>query len=219
MEINIVRHPRCKAPRLTVTGPKEARLTLPRRFSMARAERFLAEHRTWLEEASGRMEAREEAARSGYRERPGQLLLLGEWHPFSTNPAQARLYRETEAGVILRDGRGLEKFYRDKAADFFSRHAGGVAEALGRPVASLRVKKMKTRWGSCSSKNGLNFNYLLMKAPEPVARYVAVHEACHLEELNHSRRFWALVERFHPEYKEAAAWLRTYGGELHHDPL
>jgi predicted metal-dependent hydrolase len=66
----------------------------------------------------------------------------------------------------------------------------------------IKVKQMSSRWGSCSSKKNLNFNYKLMFLPEKMIEYVVVHELCHLQEFNHSKQFWKLVERCVPDYKK-----------------
>jgi len=65
--------------------------------------------------------------------------------------------------------------------------------------AEVRVKDQRTRWGSCSGKRNLNFNFRLLRLPQELADYVIVHELCHLKELNHSRRFWLLVEKAIPD--------------------
>lgn len=75
-------------------------------------------------------------------------------------------------------------------------------------IRQVRIKMVKTRWGSCSSKGNLNFNYKIMFLPERLQDYIVVHELCHLEELNHSRNFWQLVEKTLPEYKEHIKELR-----------
>lgn len=64
------------------------------------------------------------------------------------------------------------------------------------------VKNQKTCWGSCSEKKNLNFNYKITLLPKSLMDYVIVHELCHLKELNHSDRFWALVEKQMPEYRK-----------------
>ena len=77
------------------------------------------------------------------------------------------------------------------------------------PLRKVFVKSLKSRWGSCSERGNLNFNYLLYFLPPEVQDYLVVHELCHLREFNHSPRFWALVEATIPEYRARRAQLRT----------
>lgn len=72
------------------------------------------------------------------------------------------------------------------------------------------VKNLKTRWGSCSSAQNLNFNYRLVFLPERLAEYVVVHELCHLKEMNHGPNFWKLVTQKFPDYKQLRKQLREY---------
>ena len=72
----------------------------------------------------------------------------------------------------------------------------------------------KTRWGSCSSDGNLNFNCLLMLAPEEVQNYVVVHELCHRRQMNHSKKFWDEVEKYDPDYKKQKKWLKDHGDEI-----
>ncbi|MFA5948328.1 MAG: M48 family metallopeptidase [Candidatus Gracilibacteria bacterium] len=65
----------------------------------------------------------------------------------------------------------------------------------------IRIKSQRTKWGSCSRKKNLNFNYRIAFLPPHLAEYIVVHELCHLEQLNHSKNFWALVEKTMPNYK------------------
>jgi len=78
----------------------------------------------------------------------------------------------------------------------------------------ITIRNQKTRWGSCSSKGNLNFNCLLMLAPPEVLDYVVVHELCHRMEMNHSKRFWSLVETVLPDYREQEKWLKGEGAVL-----
>ncbi len=75
----------------------------------------------------------------------------------------------------------------------------------------VRVKEQKTRWGSCSQKGNLNFNWRLVSAPEEVIDYVVVHELCHLVHMNHSKNFWSLVGNILPDYKQLRKWLKVNG--------
>jgi len=74
----------------------------------------------------------------------------------------------------------------------------------------VRIKKHRSRWGSCSSKRNLNFNAKIALLPPHLAEYIVVHELCHLKEMNHSRRFWQRVEEKYPQYKMARKELKGY---------
>lgn len=78
----------------------------------------------------------------------------------------------------------------------------------------ISIRAQKTRWGSCSADGNLNFNCLLALAPEPVMRYVVIHELCHRIELNHSKAFWKAVADLCPDYKIYRKWLKNYGAAL-----
>jgi predicted metal-dependent hydrolase len=74
----------------------------------------------------------------------------------------------------------------------------------------VSVKRLRSRWGSCSSQRNLNFNYKILFLPEPLQDYLVVHELCHLKELNHSRRFWSLVKESLPAYLDSKKLIRQY---------
>jgi predicted metal-dependent hydrolase len=88
------------------------------------------------------------------------------------------------------------------------------ADALGVRYERIAIRDQRTRWGSCSTRGTLSFNWRLVLAPYAVLDYVVVHELCHLREPNHSPRFWALVAERRPGWKVERDWLREYGGEL-----
>jgi len=75
-------------------------------------------------------------------------------------------------------------------------------------------RKAKTRWGSCSSKDRISFNYYLMKLPLNMVEYVVVHELAHIEHKNHSKKFWSLLESYLPKYKSIVKELRILEKEL-----
>ena len=76
--------------------------------------------------------------------------------------------------------------------------------------SQVRVKNHTTRWGSCSKKGGLNFNFKIVHLPERLADYLVVHELCHLREFNHSKRFWSLVGETVPDYAARRKELKSY---------
>ena len=96
----------------------------------------------------------------------------------------------------------------------FTERAACFAPLLGVHWQRISIRCQKSKWGSCSGKGNLNFNCLLLLAPPEVLDYVVVHELCHLLEMNHSPRFWALVESILPDYAERRRWLREHGAAL-----
>ena len=85
------------------------------------------------------------------------------------------------------------------------------AKVIGVTYGKITVRNQKTRWGSCSSKGNLNFNWKLVLMPPEILDYVVVHELAHRKEMNHSPLFWKEVAAVLPDYRERRAWLREHG--------
>ena len=103
------------------------------------------------------------------------------------------------------------KRYIETARSIFTQKAAYYARLIGVTYGRISIREQKTRWGSCSSKGNLNFNCLLMLAPAEILDYVVVHELCHRKEMNHSKAFWAEVEKVLPDYRESVQWLKEKG--------
>ena len=104
----------------------------------------------------------------------------------------------------------LAEQMRQGLPEKLNRHAASMGVTFGR----VTIRCQQTRWGSCSSRGNLNFNCLLMLAPEEVLDYVVVHELAHRKQMNHSALFWREVERECPDYKKSLRWLKDRGGAL-----
>ena len=110
--------------------------------------------------------------------------------------------------------RRLEAPYRQAAKEYIPKRVAYYAELLDVTYATISIRDQKTRWGSCSSKGNLSFSWRLILAPPKVLDYVVVHELCHRKEMNHSPRFWALMESIIPDYKIHRKWLKENGEKL-----
>ena len=104
--------------------------------------------------------------------------------------------------------------YIEIARDIFTRKTEYYARIMGVSFGRISIREQKTRWGSCSSKGNLNFNWRLILAPEEVLDYVVVHELAHRREMNHSKAFYAIVESVLPDYRRAQKWLKDNGQSL-----
>ena len=108
----------------------------------------------------------------------------------------------------------LKKRYRKAARAKFEARTAYYHQFTGGNYTSITVRDQKSRWGSCSSKGTLSFNYRLIFAPPEILDYVVVHELCHLTHMNHSKDFWNMVASVMPDYKVRKNWLRDHGHEL-----
>jgi predicted metal-dependent hydrolase len=102
----------------------------------------------------------------------------------------------------------------DQALSWFPQRTGYLASKVGVTYGRVSIRAQRTRWGSCSSLGNLNFNCLLMLAPEEVRDYVIIHELCHRKEMNHSPRFWTEVESILPGFRMQKKWLKENGSAL-----
>ncbi len=100
------------------------------------------------------------------------------------------------------------------AREDLSRRCSFWASRIGVTYGRISIRHQKGRWGSCSARGNLNFNCLLMLAPESVRDYVVVHELCHRRHMNHSPAFWQALEQAYPGWREAKAWLKQNGEAL-----
>ena len=89
-----------------------------------------------------------------------------------------------------------------------------LCQKYGLRYKNVAIKDTRSRWGSCSCQTNLNFNWRLIMTPPEVLRYVVIHETAHLQEMNHSQRFWALVAQRCPDYDLHKRWLHKNGNEL-----
>ncbi len=150
--------------------------------------------------------------RSGARELPyvGQALtLVPQAGRKRAHRRGARLF------VPAADPRpAIERFYRRAAREEVGERLDRATALAGVCYCDLSIRSQRTRWASCSSNGHMSFNWRLLLAPESVLDYVIWHEVCHLEILDHSPRFWALVERRWPRWRADRDWLRVHGASL-----
>lgn len=171
-----------RAKRLALTVHPDGRvvLTKPKRISIRAAEAFLAKHHEWIETAIEKFIKRVE-------KKGRDQILLPRPRKNSTAYKEAR---KTARALVTERLKHFNELYR------FT-------------YGTISIRDQKTRWGSCSAKGNLSFNYRIVYLPTELQDYIIVHELCHTKEHNHSERFWTLVERALPEHSRLRKELRT----------
>jgi predicted metal-dependent hydrolase len=108
----------------------------------------------------------------------------------------------------------LEHWLKIQATSLINEKVKTFSKKMGLAYNRVMIRDQKSRWGSCSCRKNLNFNWRLIMAPEPVLDYVVIHELCHLKEMSHSKSFWDLVARYCPQWHEHRNWLDNHCIEL-----
>lgn len=118
------------------------------------------------------------------------------------------------AGEEIHLPRRVRDHLKELARRELTRRSRQLAASIGRQVKRVTVRDTKSRWGSCSASGNLAFSWRLVLAPEAVLHYLVAHEVAHLVEMNHSPRFWALVETLAPDARHQRGWLRRNRARL-----
>jgi predicted metal-dependent hydrolase len=211
-EYTLRRSPRARRVRVSVESDGAVQVTLPKRAPLRAADEAVRELAPWIER---RRRALARAAAEVERT-PGTLPYLDSELTLVAQAGRTRVHRRGDMLLVPDTGRteALERWYRRAArAEIGTRLDAAVARA-GTSYTGLTIRGQRTRWASCSSSGGMSFNWRLLLAPEAVLDYVIEHEVCHLEVMDHSPRFWRLLESRVPDWRDHARWLRRYGSTL-----
>ncbi|PVA10831.1 M48 family peptidase [Pelagivirga sediminicola] len=184
-------------------------LTLPKGLAEREALDFARSKREWL---AGHLADRAPeviVAPGASIPVEGQMLRIEEGRGRRVTCAEGSL--QVPGGDAARLQAWLKTLARDRLAAASDRYAA----ELGRRYARITLRDTRSRWGSCSSSGGLRYSWRLIMAPAGVLDYVAAHEVAHLEQMNHSPAYWAIVARLMPDYQSHRKWLRQSGTALH----
>ncbi len=212
IEYTVRRSKRARRVRVNVRAHTDVEVVLPVHAPERAAAAAVRELAPWIERrlSEGRLALAEVAAREGTVPYLGDPLVL------VPQPGRTRAHvRGGELFVPVGDHRpAVERLYRRLARQEIAARLDAATASIGASYGGLSIRAQSTRWASCSAKGAMSFNWRLLLAPEPVLDYVVWHEVCHLEIRDHSPRFWALVERRYPDWREQRDWLRRYGATL-----
>jgi predicted metal-dependent hydrolase len=205
-----------RARRLTLRFDREGvvRVTCPSKRHVPDAVALARKRQGWLE-------ARLRETPAGVPFAPGTVLPIFGRSLTIVSTGRSREAARVEGDRLAVGGaradeiaRRVRRYIVDEASGHFSSAARKEAARLGAKVARVRVRDMRSRWGSCGQDGSLCFNWRLAFAPRRVAAYVVAHEVAHLRHMDHSPAFWAVVDQLDPHRAESAAWLKAHGAEL-----
>ncbi len=226
----VKKSPRAKRMTLRISPTKrDVILTIPRNTGSRKAGAFIEKHIDWLNEQLAELPDPvpfENGRVILYKGQPHELVFCG---PRTKQHAGQRVVtRKTEAdqdaraeaslhilGAFDHAPRRLHDWLKTQARRTITNRVDYHAKRLGLSYTRLGVRDQTSRWGSCSSNKTLSFSWRLILAPAMVLDYVAAHEVAHLREMNHSARFWKLVDETMPTHEKARKWLRLHGQDLH----
>ena len=198
---------------------REVVLTMPPRGSLKQAREFAEKHGGWIAARLGRLPEPAPFAHGAV------FPLRGVEHRIAHRQEQrGTVWIESGAGdERLLCVAGEEPHIARRVSDFLKREVKSdlesasrrAADALGVAIKRVSIRDPSSRWGSCSTTGVLSYSWRLIFAPPFVLDYLAAHEVAHLIEMNHSRRFWRVVEGLCPHVARAKSWLDAHGPDLH----
>lgn len=221
---------KARSIRIEVRLDRGVTLIYPRWVARAEALAFFRTREAWVRTKLAEMARQASAYPAPARNRwdgSDRISLRGRELPLKWEAARLRrpaVRIEGERIVVLASATDMQTSKLDAAlrqtliqqAKHDARaHLDAAATALGVTYRELRINDPQTQWGSCNPGAVICFSWRLVMAPPAVFRYVAVHELCHLVHMDHSARFWSLVERQMPDYEQHKQWLRERGHQLH----
>jgi predicted metal-dependent hydrolase len=190
---------------------------------------FLLDQASWVLDQIRRVEQFQAIRRPEVR-RSGEILFRGVPTPICVEGVHTRVHGNKvqmhDGAIVVQQGmrsttplaRSLKRWLRKQARHAIETQLSVVTPRLGQKPAGIYIMDQRTKWGNCSSKKILSFNWRLILAPDFVLRYLVTHEAVHLAVPDHSAKFWLTVQSFCPETEKAKQWLCANGYKLTRAP-
>lgn len=211
LPLTIKKNPRAKRVLVKLVPGRGLEVVVPKRFDTSQVPEILDEKRAWIDRTRARMEANGtdlsgrlpdlpeiiEFRAAGreyqvhYLDRPGRISV--------TENASRLMVRgplDDQAAIL----EGMRKFALRKAREVLLPRLDAMSDRLGMEYSAMRVRRQKTRWGSCSGKGTISLNAKLLFLPVELVDHLLLHELCHTRHLNHSGKYWKLVARHEPDF-------------------
>ena len=197
---------KAKYLRLQINHANELEVILPKRYKHEKAEDFILQKENWI------LKHLKEKSKEAFYFLGKEIKVQINYDLFVRKPqiiySNKKLIANIPAGYSFTQDEIYTSWLKHKAKIYFPKRIKELSKLTAFNYNKVTIRSQKTRWGSCSASGALSFNYRLLRFSEKVIGYVIIHELCHLKELNHSKKFWKLVEKFCPDYKKLKRELR-----------
>ena len=214
-DIKVVKSPRASKLILKIDNKERIPvLTIPRYCSSKRALEFVRSNQDWIDSCLSKIPQIRQFQNGE------QLSLFGKTYTIKHMPkARAGVFFDGDS-VCVSGGREflhrrLRDFIKEQAQKKFHQASQRLAAKIDCRVNDVCIKDTKSRWGSCSNRNNINYNWRIALAPDYVIKYLIAHEVSHLRHPDHSEDFWNCVASFEPRYHKGRDWLKEHGKELY----
>jgi len=213
--LKVIKSPRAKRLTLRIDSKDRlAMLSLPPRCTQKQAISFIEKHQDWVIESLSKLPQMQ-------RFSSGQQISLFGKNIIIQHAPEKRWGARVENGVLYVSGssefthRRVKDYIKKQAQKTFLNLSQKLAKKINCQVNDVVIKDTKSRWGSCSSLNNINYNWRLALAPQEVIDYIVAHEVSHLAHQDHSEEFWECVASLCPNYQKGQDWLKQHGKELY----
>jgi len=214
-DLTIRRHPRARHVRLKVVPPGRVEVVVPPHFDSRELPEILAHHQEWIDRTIDRMRFDYRTSEALQPPQQVELQAIGQTWSLDYETVQGRgSVRENGEGRLRLRHQGeqwrplLKRWLVRQAEQHLVPWLQVTSDELGLPFTGTSIRCQKSRWGSCSAQRRINLNVNLLFLPPPMVRYLFIHELCHTRHMNHSARYWNLVESMEPNYREIDNALR-----------
>ena len=187
-------------------------LSLPISCPLREAEKFIFEKESWIRTHFANLPQSVEAVFGGTVMFQGELLTICKGQGRQVRKIGAKLLVPGDNGMVAAR---VKAFLKLQARGRLRESTDHYVAALGKSYGRLTLRDTTSRWGSCSAQGNINYSWRLIMAPPEVLNYVVAHEVAHLAQMNHSAKFWAVVEQLYPDHDAYRVWLKDHGEELH----
>ena len=195
---------RARSIRISIDARGEVLVSAPQLYPNFLIEKFLEQQESWI------LAKRAEVAKLQANIKKDEVFIFGEKYqiivkveqnqsPGITLGDQQIIINQLKAGAYHSK---LDKFLKNTATKYLAQKTAILAKKMGIDYQRISIRQQKSRWGSCSSRGNINFNWRLIHYSPATINYVIIHELAHRQEANHSKKFWQLVAQYDPDYKK-----------------